>query len=113
MRPDRQAAAALALRPSAALLAGDSMRSYVTSLPAEARELVSACSWFFANREELAALGGDPDDPDEFRKRWTLEGLVVKRTEQPYSPGERTMVKVKHRRTVDCVVGGYRKQRTG
>ena len=79
MRPDRQAAAALALRPSAALLAGDSMRSYVTSLPAEARELVSACSWFFANREELAALGGDPDDPDEFRKRWTLEGLVVKR----------------------------------
>jgi sugar/nucleoside kinase (ribokinase family) len=78
MRSDRQAWSAQNLRPTAALLAGDSMRSYVTSLPDEARELVAACSWFFANREELAALGGDPDEPDEFRKRWALEGLVVK-----------------------------------
>ncbi len=46
-------------------------------------------------------------------ERIHLEGLVVKRIDQPYVPGERTMVKVKHRRTVDCVVGGYRKQRTG
>ncbi|MBV8086456.1 MAG: ATP-dependent DNA ligase [Chloroflexi bacterium] len=37
-----------------------------------------------------------------------LEGIVAKREEQPYSPGERTMVKIKHRRSVDCVVGGYR-----
>lgn len=78
MRPDRQAGAALALRGSAALVAGDSMRSYVTSLPEEAKLLVEACSWFFANREELAALGGDPDQPDEFRRRRALEGLVVK-----------------------------------
>ncbi|HEY8695756.1 MAG TPA: ATP-dependent DNA ligase [Chloroflexota bacterium] len=48
---------------------------------------------------------------DEF-ERVRLEGLVAKRHDQPYVPGERTMVKVKHRRTVDCVVGGYRKQRT-
>jgi len=46
-------------------------------------------------------------------ERIKLEGLVVKRVEQPYVPGERTMIKVKHRRTVDCVVGGYRKLRTG
>jgi sugar/nucleoside kinase (ribokinase family) len=78
MRPDRQAGAALALRGSAALLAGDSMRSYLASLPDEAKLLVEACTWFFANREELAALGGDPDQPDEFRRRWALEGLVVK-----------------------------------
>lgn len=46
-------------------------------------------------------------------ERIKLEGLVAKRAEQPYVAGERTMVKIKHRRTVDCVVGGYRKQRTG
>lgn len=49
---------------------------------------------------------------DDF-ERIHLEGLVVKRVDQPYAPGERTMVKVKHRRSVDCVVGGYRKQRKG
>ena len=42
-----------------------------------------------------------------------LEGLVAKRQDQAYVAGERTMVKIKHRRTVDCVVGGYRKQRAG
>jgi len=46
-------------------------------------------------------------------ERLHLEGIVAKRQEQPYAPGERSMVKVKHRRTVDCVVGGYRKQRAG
>jgi ATP-dependent DNA ligase len=46
-------------------------------------------------------------------ERIGLEGIVAKRYDQPYVPGERTMVKVKHRRSVDCVVGGYRKQRTG
>ncbi|HEX6511104.1 MAG TPA: ATP-dependent DNA ligase, partial [Chloroflexota bacterium] len=42
-----------------------------------------------------------------------LEGLVAKRVDQPYVAGERVMVKVKHRRTVDCVVGGYRKRSAG
>ena len=78
MRPDRQAGAALALRASASVLAGDSMRSYVASLPEEAKLLLAACTWFFANREELVALGGDPDQPDEFRRSHALEGLVVK-----------------------------------
>ena len=37
-----------------------------------------------------------------------LDGIVAKRLDQPYRPGERAMVKVKHVRTADCVVGGYR-----
>jgi ATP-dependent DNA ligase len=37
-----------------------------------------------------------------------LDGVVAKRTEQPYMPGKRAMQKIKHLRTVDCVVGGYR-----
>jgi ATP-dependent DNA ligase len=38
-----------------------------------------------------------------------LDGIVAKRTDLPYLPGSREAVqKVKHHRTVDCVVVGYR-----
>jgi ATP-dependent DNA ligase len=37
-----------------------------------------------------------------------LDGVIAKRLDLPYRPGERTMVKVKQRRTADCVVGGFR-----
>ncbi len=37
-----------------------------------------------------------------------LDGIVAKRTDEPYQPGVRSMVKIKHLRTVDCVVGGFR-----
>jgi ATP-dependent DNA ligase len=48
-------------------------------------------------REWLAGGGGD------------LDGVVAKRLDLPYRSGERAgMVKVKRRRTADCVVGGYR-----
>jgi ATP-dependent DNA ligase len=37
-----------------------------------------------------------------------LDGVVAKRTDTPYAPGVRAMLKVKHLRTADCVVGGFR-----
>jgi ATP-dependent DNA ligase len=37
-----------------------------------------------------------------------LDGVVCKRLDQPYAPGERAMIKVKRVRTADCVVGGFR-----
>jgi ATP-dependent DNA ligase len=36
------------------------------------------------------------------------DGVVAKRLDGPYTPGERTMIKVKRLRTADCVVGGFR-----
>jgi ATP-dependent DNA ligase len=36
------------------------------------------------------------------------DGVVAKRRDSPYLPGERAMVKVKRARTADCVVGGFR-----
>src|SRR6266851_1113169 len=42
-----------------------------------------------------------------------LDGIVAKRAELPYLPGKRVMVKVKHQRTADCVVGGYRLSKAG
>jgi ATP-dependent DNA ligase len=37
-----------------------------------------------------------------------LDGVIAKRIDEPYKPGQRSMLKIKHLRTVDCVVGGYR-----
>ncbi|HEX6023430.1 MAG TPA: ATP-dependent DNA ligase [Solirubrobacter sp.] len=37
-----------------------------------------------------------------------LDGVIAKDGELPYRPGVRAMFKVKHQRTVDCVIAGYR-----
>ncbi|PYM13835.1 MAG: ATP-dependent DNA ligase [Candidatus Rokuibacteriota bacterium] len=42
-----------------------------------------------------------------------LDGVMAKRLEEPYRAGERTMIKVKHRRTADCVVAGFRWHKKG
>ena len=41
------------------------------------------------------------------------DGVLAKVDDQPYLSGERGWVKVKHRTTLDCVVGGYRLSKTG
>jgi ATP-dependent DNA ligase len=42
-----------------------------------------------------------------------LDGVMAKRLDAPYSAGERTMVKVKHLRSADCVVAGFRWHKNG
>ncbi|HVE87115.1 MAG TPA: ATP-dependent DNA ligase [Myxococcales bacterium] len=56
----------------------------------------------------------------EEARRWFVEyegagmdGIIAKTGAQPYVSGERVMVKVKHHRTADCVVGGYREHKNG
>ncbi|MDR9805575.1 ATP-dependent DNA ligase [Rhizobium hidalgonense] len=53
------------------------------------RDVTEASRW-------LSGSGGDTD------------GVVCKRVDGAYLPGERVMTKVKRRRTADCVVGGFR-----
>jgi ATP-dependent DNA ligase len=73
---------------------------------------------FTGRRDRLAAIVTDPveltpatDDP-EAAGQWlagTGEGVIAKRSDAPYQPGERTgMVKVKRVRTADCVVAAFR-----
>ena len=98
MRPDRQLEAAQRLA-GCGLLAADAMRSYVEAAPDAARQVLALADWYFCNEEELAALGGGAD-PEEFRRRWRLRGLVLKhgpggvtvfgdrgRLHRPASPG--------------------------
>ncbi|HET6794174.1 MAG TPA: ATP-dependent DNA ligase [Acidimicrobiales bacterium] len=42
-----------------------------------------------------------------------LDGVVAKRLDSAYREGERTMTKVKHERTADCVVAGFRWHKEG
>jgi ATP-dependent DNA ligase len=75
---------------------------------------------------ELASGLGHPwhltpstTDPDEAR-RWFDEfesagcdGIVAKGLDDAYASGKRKMIKIKHRRTVDVVVGGFREHKDG
>ncbi len=42
-----------------------------------------------------------------------LDGIVAKPLDQPYRPGVRSMFKIKHSRTADCVLAGYRDHKDG
>jgi ATP-dependent DNA ligase len=42
-----------------------------------------------------------------------LDGVVAKLADLPYEPGKRAMIKVKHVRTADCVVAGFRWHKEG
>ncbi len=42
-----------------------------------------------------------------------LDGIIAKKVDSTYKPGDRTMVKIKHHRTADVVVAGYRLSKTG
>jgi ATP-dependent DNA ligase len=42
------------------------------------------------------------------RSGGALDGVIAKRLDLEYRPGERAMIKVKQQRTADCVVGGFR-----
>ena len=42
-----------------------------------------------------------------------LDGVVAKRLDGAYLPGKRAMLKIKHERTADCVVAGFRWHKNG
>ena len=42
-----------------------------------------------------------------------LDGVIAKLPDAPYQPGKRVMLKIKHARTADCVVAGFRWYKTG
>ena len=84
---------------------------------------------FAGRRESLQRLLADPpesvrltpssEDP-AVAQHWFevfegagLDGVIAKRAHEAYAPGKRTMSKVKHARTADCVVAGFRWHKNG
>jgi ATP-dependent DNA ligase len=58
----------------------------------------------------LSPLSRDSAEAEAWLARagTALDGVVAKRLDLAYRPGERAMAKVKQHRTADCVVGGFR-----
>ena len=59
------------------------------------------------------------EDPDTARRWFTefegagLDGVVAKPLDGTYQPDKRVMFKIKHERTADCVVAGFRVHKSG
>jgi ATP-dependent DNA ligase len=84
---------------------------------------------FAQRRERLTAALADArppvyvtaatDDADTAQRWFTtfegagLDGVVAKAPDLPYGPDQRLMTKVKHVRTADCVVAGFRWHKSG
>ncbi|RYY45229.1 MAG: ATP-dependent DNA ligase [Sphingomonadales bacterium] len=69
---------------------------------------------FYAKRRSATLrLSPATDDPDTAQS-WldgaggALDGVIAKRLDDAYRPGERAMLKIKRLRTADCLVGGFR-----
>jgi ATP-dependent DNA ligase len=64
----------------------------------------------------LTPLTRDPAVAAEWLARFEgagLDGVMVKPADSAYEPGKRAMIKVKHARTADCVVAGFRWHKSG
>lgn len=79
------------------------------------RERRAALEAFYRRERRPSIMRVSPYARDvNTARRWlakaggALDGVVAKRLDGPYVPGERVMLKVKCLRTADCVVGGFR-----
>ncbi|NED12697.1 ATP-dependent DNA ligase [Streptomyces sp. SID9124] len=64
----------------------------------------------------LAPSTTDPARAQEWFEQYEgagLDGVVAKPLDAPYRPDVRSMYKIKHERTADCVVAGYRFHKSG
>ena len=96
------------------LLADERGKSLVKRTLAERRERLEKFAGRYFTRRPDIRLSPATEDLAVAR-RWfrtvggNLDGIIAKRTDVPYQSGNREgMQKIKHRRTADCVVGGFR-----
>ncbi len=92
-------------------LAGPDGRSFLDQPLAARRE---ALERFHAAEADGAVRLSPFTEDREVAQGWlgqaggALDGVVAKRRDGRYEPGERAMLKIKCMRTADCVVGGFR-----
>jgi len=64
----------------------------------------------------LTPMTRDPAVASQWLSRFEgagLDGVIAKPEDGTYQPGKRAMIKVKHARTADCVVAGFRWHKAG
>ncbi len=83
---------------------------------AERRALLAAALAYVRPPMHLTPATTDPVVAAQWFDRFEgagLDGVVAKRVDVAYRENERVMLKVKHQRTADCVVAGFRWHKSG
>src|SRR5690606_38757622 len=83
---------------------------------AERRQLLEGAVAGGHERVRLTPVTDDPDVAEDWFRRFEgagFDGVMAKRSDAPYRQDKRDMLKVKHQRTADCVVAGYRLHKDG
>jgi ATP-dependent DNA ligase len=83
---------------------------------ARRRELLAGVLDSALARVHLTPMSTDPDVAQDWFTRFEgagFDGVMAKPADQPYQQDKRAMWKVKHERTADCVVAGFRWHKDG
>ncbi|RDI63617.1 ATP-dependent DNA ligase [Nocardia pseudobrasiliensis] len=83
---------------------------------AERRRLLETIVDNSVPRLHLTPLTSDPETAQDWFTRFEgagFDGVMVKATDLPYLQDKRVMFKVKHERTADCVIAGFRWHKDG
>ncbi|ALG83456.1 ATP-dependent DNA ligase [Gordonia phthalatica] len=97
-------------------LATDSLDLTGETFDVRRRALVDAAAGLDDPRIQVSRVTRDPEQARAWFTEFEgagLDGVVGKRLDGVYVPGKREMVKIKHKRTADCVVLGYRIHKSG
>ncbi|MEU0126855.1 ATP-dependent DNA ligase [Streptomyces sp. NPDC006289] len=110
----------LAERNPASLVAFDVLAldgtSLLTAPQTERRTVLERALEGASAPVHLAPATTDASLAQEWFERYEgagLDGVVAKPLDLPYKPDARVMFKIKHERTADCVVAGYRFHKSG
>ena len=110
----------LAIETPASFVAFDLLAlgdSDLTSEPfVERRRLLESTVDGQLARVHLTPMTDDPDVAEDWFTRFEgagFDGVMAKPGDQPYQQDKRVMRKVKHERTADCVVAGFRWHKDG
>src|SRR5438876_4542072 len=120
LHPAASRAAKLAKETPAAFVAFDAIaiggRDLRDAPQRERRTLLERALAHATPPIHLTPMTRDPAVASEWLSRFEgagLDGVIAKPEHGTYQPGKRAMIKVKHARTAECVVAGFRWHKTG
>src|SRR5580765_1245701 len=120
LHPAASRAAKLAKETPAAFVAFDAIaisgRDLRGTPQVERRRLLEQALADVEPPVHLTPMTRDPALASEWLSRFEgagLDGVIAKPEQGTYEPGKRAMIKVKHARTADCVVAGFRWHKAG
>jgi ATP-dependent DNA ligase len=120
LHPAESRVARLAKETPASFVAFDLLavdgRSLLSAPQAERRALLEKLLAKARPPLYLTPVTRDRDLAQDWLKRFEgagLDGVIAKPDAAPYQPGKRAMIKVKHARTAECVVAGFRWHKSG